>query len=574
MGCGRTGDWSVAEVKTETVGRRAGLVGIWQHPLLWFALVILLLPVLLSLPLSVPIGPMYWDSYLYLDVAQRIALGQIPSVDFIVPVGPLVYYLFAWGLGLFPHAQLLLLVQWSLLVVTVPLMAVVIAQVSQRDRFQAFALLIPFLIFAIFPANIRFYHPFPGLDGFGIYNRHGILLLYVLTTGLIFLKGGRKLAWFCALAMLALFLTKITAFLAGGMIGFLAVLAGRLKWRDVLLAGVIFAVPLVIAQYTTGFVSAYFGSIVELIGLNEGSILSRFLGAGSSKLDVVVPLGLICIMLAWSFVRGGEQQFKFFDRSFWWLAVAIVAGTFYETQNTGSLEYIFVWPILLVIWGRMGSVPRRSQVVFLTIAAFATIPSVMAVTYKTVRAVVVMPTYEQLDAPIVRNMQQVSSRPELVDMAKLLLEHYPEFPEPYASLAEQGHLPSWQYYSELDFQLFWVLSLAKGAEAILAFEEANKIHLQTLMSLDFTSPLPWILDRDATKYITIVADPARTIPQMSAETRAAIEATDAVLRPKCPVTSLRLDTEKIYAEALTNRVEIQIDPCWDLLLRADLAPAQ
>lgn len=557
----------------EGKARPSRVSALLRHPLLWLVLAVALVAGLLSLPLSVAIGPMYWDTYLYIDVAQRISTGQIPSVDFIAPVGPLGYYLFAWGLDLFPNAQLTLLAQWCLIAVTAPLMAVVVNEVSQRNRNLAFALLIPFLIFAICPANVRFYHPFAGVDGFGIYNRHGVILLYVLTTGLVFLKAGRTLAWFCALTMLALFLTKITAFLAGGIICLLAVLAGRLKWSDVLLAGVLFVVPLFLIEFTTGFVSAYIGSIAELVGLNEGGILGRFLGAGSSKLDVVLPLGIICVMLAWSFISGGEQHLKFFDRSVWWLAVGVVAGTFYETQNTGSQEYIFVWPILLMIWGRLSNVPRRTQVIFLTVAAFAVIPSVTAVAYKTIRSVVVMPTYERLDAPIVRNMQMVASRPEIVDMAKILLDHYVDYPEAYAALAAKGHLPSWQYFSELDFQLFWVLSVAQGAEAILAFEDANNIRLETLMSLDFTSPLPWILDRQATKYITIVADPARTIPVMSAQTRASIEATDGILRPKCPAMPLRLDTEKIYAEALTDRVVIALNPCLDLLLRSDLAPA-
>jgi len=553
--------------------RTGGLIGIVRQPLVWLGLALIILVVLLSLPLTIAIGPMYWDTYLYIDAAQRIANGQIPSVDFIAPVGPLAYYLFKWGLSLFPNAQLLLLAQWCLLAVTAPLMALVVADVAKRNVSLAFALLIPFLIFTICPANVKFYHAFPGLDGFGIYNRHGIELLYVLTSGLLFLKQGRKLAWFCALAMLALFLVKITAFIAGGMIGLVAILAGRLKWTDVLLAAVIFAVPLIAIEITTGFVSAYIGSIAELIGINEGGILGRFLGAGSSKLDVVLPLGIIAVTLGWSLLSGSEQHVKFFDRSFWWLAVAIVAGTFYETQNTGSQEYIFVWPVLLVIWGRLMGAPQRSRQLFLALAAFACVPSVSVVLYKTIRSVVVMPTYESLDLPIVRNMERVASRPEIVDMAKLLVDHYIEYPEPYAALAAKGHLPSWQYFSELDFQLFWVLTVARGAEAVLAFEKENNVHLDSLMALDFTSPMPWILNRVPTKHIQIGADPMRTIPEMSEETKAAIEATDGVLRAKCPSMPARTDIETIYKAALTDRVVVPIDACWDLLVRPGILPS-
>jgi hypothetical protein len=146
---------------------------------------------------------MYWDTYLYLDAAQRIWMGQIPSVDFSTPVGPLPYYLFAGGLKLFANAQPLLLAQWCILPVAAPLLALVLARLSSRNVAQAFALLVPFLVFATFPSNVAAYHPLPTLDGFGIYNRHGVIFLYVLTSGLVFLKDGRRMAVLIAAAMLA-----------------------------------------------------------------------------------------------------------------------------------------------------------------------------------------------------------------------------------------------------------------------------------------------------------------------------------------------------------------------------------
>lgn len=57
----------------------------------WLAFTLILLVVLLSFRLNVPIGPMYWDSYIYFDAAQRIRTGQVPNVDFSTPVGPLGY---------------------------------------------------------------------------------------------------------------------------------------------------------------------------------------------------------------------------------------------------------------------------------------------------------------------------------------------------------------------------------------------------------------------------------------------------------------------------------------------------
>jgi hypothetical protein len=214
-------------------------------PLFWLVFALLLLIVLLSLQLNAPIGPMYWDSYIYFDAAQRIKMGQTPNVDFSTPVGPLGYYLFAWGLSLFPKAQPLLLVQWSILIVAAPLMIGVLAEFHPRNRTTGFLILIPFLVFAIFPANTQSFYPYPGLDGFGIYNRHTSLLLYVLMCGLMFMRDSAKLALFCAAAMVALFLMKITGFLAGGLFGLAALLAGRISVRHVLLATAVASAALV-----------------------------------------------------------------------------------------------------------------------------------------------------------------------------------------------------------------------------------------------------------------------------------------------------------------------------------------
>ncbi len=67
---------------------------------------------------------------------------------------------------------------------------------SPHNRTTGFLILVPFLVFAIFPANTQSFYPYPGLDGFGIYNRHTSLLLYVLMCGLLFMRNGTKLALF------------------------------------------------------------------------------------------------------------------------------------------------------------------------------------------------------------------------------------------------------------------------------------------------------------------------------------------------------------------------------------------
>lgn len=531
-------------------------------------LVLALLLVVLALPLVVPIGPMYWDTYIYLDAAQRIDTGQIPSVDFFTPAGPLGYYLFAWGLNVFSYAQPMLLAQWSTLVVAAPLMGLVVAGIDRQNRFTAFALLIPFLIFAISPANAQFETSYPGLDGFGIYNRQANLLLYVLLAGLVFIPNGRKLALFCAATMLCLFLTKITGFLVGGLFGFTALLAGRISMSNVLMAIVAALVVLAGLELNGHMISAYLADIVQLLVLNQAVLLPRFLTVISGKLDVILPAGILVLVLFWLETRGKITPARFFDRGSVWLAITLAGGIFVETQNTGSQEFIFLWPVLLIIWQRIKPLSdNKIKMTVVILTAFIAVPTLSNIGHKVLRAIAVAPTYVQPPVTEMKNMAQVSARADMMERAKLLPQHYEDYSAPYEALAQQGQLPSWRLYSELDFQIYWLISVDKAVKALKKLEAENSIRLKTLMTLDFTDPFPWLLNREATRKIQIGADPFRTVGAMTPETKAAVEATDGILRPKCPMTTSRLALQQIYANALKDRDVIAIDPCWDLLLR-------
>ena len=415
-------------------------------PLFWLGFVLVLLIALLSFRLNAPIGPMYWDSYIYFDAAQRIRMGQIPGVDFSTPVGPLGYYLFAWGHALFPQAQPLLLVQWSILAVAAPLMAWVLAEIRPYNRTTGFLILVPFLVFAIFPANTQSFYPYPGLDGFGIYNRHTSLLLYVLMCGLLFMRNGTKLALFCAAAMLTLLLMKVTGFLAGGLFGLTALLAGRISTRNVLLAAAATAAFLLALELHNGIISGYIRDIATLVTLNEEALLPRFLTVISLKLDVILPTVILVLALFWNEQRQSSEQNRFFDRSSVWLAIGLLGGIILETQNTGSQEFIFLWPILLLIFQRMKAVPEKLKIAFVLLAAFCVIPTFTKVVHRTLRAVAVAPTYVEPSLPELKNLGQVLTRPDFLQRAELFETHYPENNTAYDALAAQGQLPSWQLY--------------------------------------------------------------------------------------------------------------------------------
>lgn len=557
---------------SSTAHKTTAAARILSAPATWLWLAVALLALLLSLPLVVPIGPMYWDTFLYFDAAQRIAVGQIPSVDFSAPVGPLGYYLFAWGLKLFPSAQPLLLAQWSLMLVIAPLMAVVVSEVSRQSRGLAFALLIPALLFAISPANAISYHTLPGMDGFGIYNRQGVILLYVLTCGLLFLPDGRRLAIFCAITALALFTIKVTGFLVGGLLGLAAVLSGRLSLKSTLLAAAIFVIPLACLELTTGMVSAYIRDILQLASLNQGTLLPRFRTVVSNKFDVIIPAAALACLLLWLDIRHRDRSVRLLDSNFVWFCVAMTGGVIYETQNTGSQEFIFIWPVLLMIYHRIAPLERRTRLVFVALAAFCTIPTASAVAAKSLRAVAVMPVYERPDLSRLRNVGQVSARHDILARAELLDEHYASYEAAYEDLARNEQLPSWQYYSEPDNQLQWLISANRMLAALETFETSNGIRLNSIVTLDFTDPFPWILNREPPRHIQIGRDPSRTVSDMTPETRQALEATDGVLKPNCPYTWARRDLQATFAQALEGRKVIALTPCWDLLLRAGLQP--
>ena len=181
----------------------------------------------LELPLRLPLGANAWDTVVYLDAAWRIDLGQVPSIDFFAPVGPLGFYLTAGLKQLFPQAQPMLLVNWALLPVMLPVLALLAGHVARRSRPQALALVLPFLLFAALPINLHSLYPSPGFDGYGFYNRHVALLLYLLIATLLFAqRRGLRIA-LVAVLMLALFLTKVTGAVAGTLLVGYATVSGR-----------------------------------------------------------------------------------------------------------------------------------------------------------------------------------------------------------------------------------------------------------------------------------------------------------------------------------------------------------
>ncbi|WP_156410289.1 hypothetical protein [Bosea sp. Root381] len=549
-------------------------------PLLLLAGAVLLCAVLLTRPLLLPLGPMYWDLTLYLDAANRIESGQTPLIDFITPVGPLGYWLFAWLGDVFPRAQPLLLAQWSLFLVTAPPMALILREADRRSRATAFALLLPYLVFQILPINVEHYSFFPGTDGFGIYNRQVSIVLYVLVSALTVLRDRRALIAVLVWCILALLLIKITGFLAGGVIVAFAMLVGRIDIRASLVAAVLGVVALLVLEIWNGLVSAYVESIVALVAINAGGILQRFLQAGSLHLDIVAAGGALIVTLIWLERRDlfagaravarrpswhGLQQLL--DRDVVWLAVVMAAGLFFETQNTGGQAFIFIWPVLLCIvigWAGSG---RRGAFLVLALVAATAIPPVETVLQRAGRAMLAQTGYMALPHTHLGRLGQVSQNVEVVGRAAKMQVIYAASPDVLNAMAEQKILPSQSLYSELDFQLGWLMAVDAGIGAILAHEAQSGTRFETIMSLNFANPFPALMGRTGVRHIAIGADPFRAVETPDAAAIAAVAAADLVLLPQCPITVANEALRGLYAPALAGRREIALGSCWKGFVR-------
>lgn len=530
---------------------------------------------LLALPITLPIGAFYWDTFVYFDAANRLANGQIPSVDFFAPAGPLGYWLFAWLNDIFSQAQPALLAQYMMLVISAPLLAAVLVDVDRRSRGLAFGLLLPFLAFVALPINATPYSYYPGIDGFGYYNRQCIHLLYVLTAALVFVTNRTVLVTVLIGTMTALFLTKVTGFVSGGLLCAFAVLAGRVSIRDgfVVLAG--FAAILAALEAATGVTSAYITDLVTLAVMNDGVLLQRFLQAASLHFGICASAGLLCLLLLYADRNAIGSQLKaltktaslsraatLFDRGGFWLGVGLFAGLFFETQNTGSQPFVFVWPIILAILVRSNALQGKLRIASLVLVAAATLPLLVSTIHRAARAAVGQVQYVTMDLPHMKTLDQVSQRAEIVDRSATVLDLYKRFPETFEAFAADKVLPSFIFYTEQDVQLTWLRTVSEGVEAIEAYEAAHDVRFDTIFSLNFTNPFPYLMDRQAPKGVPIGADPYRTVPEPSAKVLAELEETDLVLYPKCPVTNAIEELYDFYEPALASRRVIELSACW------------
>ncbi|MBA4221136.1 MAG: hypothetical protein C0458_10445 [Methylobacterium sp.] len=522
----------------------------------------------LVLPIRLPLGPNYWDTDIYLDAAQRIRQGQIPNIDFFTSIGPLGFYLTAGIKALFPQAQPALLANWAIVPLSLPIAALIAWDIDARSRKLALAIVIPFLFLTSLPINLHSLYPSPGFDGFGYYNRHVALLLYLLLAALLFVESRILLTTLVAVLMVALFLVKVTGPVSGAALVGYAVLAGRMRFRDAAIAAGSVIACLGVVELATGLVFAYLEDILDLAMLNSASFLRRFLTLGSIKFNVIAPCLVLIGILAYAARRDRLSPRSLLTSPLGWLSASLFALVLGETQNSGSLEFIGLWPVLILIlkdYHHKSGDQLRPWVLMLVMAV--SLPSAVIFLERGARAVIAAPRYQALEVPDVGPLGRVSLKPELAERAIAQLEHYPKYEEAYQDLARRGLLPSATLFSEIDHQATWLLEVQQGLDAIKRWEASNSRQLNGFFALDFVSPFNHLLGRAAPQHVALGIDTDRTNPKVTREMLEALRDIDAIMRPKCPYEVKRAAIWTQFAQALEGRQLISLAPCWDMYLR-------
>lgn len=562
-------------------GKTARRTRLSLSPLVVLAAAVACAFALMSLPLVVPIGPMYWDVMVYYDAAARIFDGQVPVVDFFTPVGPLGYWLFAAALAVFPDAQPTLIAHWSLLPLTAPLMALVLWETGQRARVTAFALLVPFLIFALLPFNTREFYPFPGSDGFGIYNRQVCQLLYVLTAALIFMRAQALLGIVIAAAMAALFLIKVTGFISGSMLCVFAFAAGRVALGTAIAALAAFLAVLAGLEAWRGVTFDYVADIMTLVAMNSDSLAPRFLQAASHTFGVLLPGGTLMLLLLWqerteiaATLRrvGAERRLApvsaLADRPALWLGTAMAAGVFFETQNTGSQAMILVWPAVLAILlgaGRLTATPSL-LIATLALSAAVAMPPAVNMVERAARTYFGAVKNVALEHRNLKALGLVSMRPDVAERAEIMPRIYARHRDTYRDIVEAGILPSFILYSDFDFQIAHLATIDRAVDSLRALEADRGVRFDTIMAINFVNPFPYLLERSAPKHIAIGADPTRAVPKPGPYVTEAVGAVDIALYPTCPPTTANAALFDIYRPLMPDHRRIRLDDCYDAWL--------
>lgn len=558
------------------------------HPVLVLAALAAVAFALMTLPLKLPLGGNHTDLYFIIDGAYRVSLGQVPHADFFAPSGALPFYLLAGADRLFPQAQPLLAAQLSLLVITLPLMLVVAVDVDRRSRLMALGLALPFAILSLLPINAIEFYPAPGADGIGVYNRQSGFVLYVLMAAMFVMAESWRRNLVLAVALATLFFIKINAFVPAFVLIIFGFVAGLLTFRAAafILAGS--AALILIIGLWTGMLAPYLADIGAMMAHNRGHTLSRIATMLSVKFDVIMTMSALILTLA--VLRAGQlwqlatnvitrpqaervwHLTRLLQLDVVMLCVGLIMAITIEMQNTGSQEFIYIWPLLLSVLMRLkvDGTPRvtRGKPVLMVLFAAAILPTFVIILHRSARMIAVTPTYASLGLPELKGLDRAVTRPQYLAHARAMPQHYGTARPQYTALAAAGQMPSTILWSEIEYQAFYLVNLAEALTAFRQFEQRSGRTFATVYTPDNVDMMPYVLGRTPLRDVTVSLDLGRGFPA-SRQPRlvAAAARADAIFLRRCPVTPYSLALVKLMQPALAGRTMIALTPCWDIAVK-------
>lgn len=214
----------------------------------------------------IPFGRAFWDFLFIWDGAYRIGAGQVPHLDFMMPIGSLTPYLAYAAERLFPGGQPFVGMHALMWLLVLPPLAMLAPRFESGARFGAAAALLALMVLVPFTVDRT---NLSEISYFASYNRFVTGLLFLLGLWYVLPKSRWDAPMLGALVGLLLLL-KVTAAAAAVGVLLAACVLGRARWRPVAFGLAGLAVACAIVDAATGFFSAYGRDILFMVRVNRG----------------------------------------------------------------------------------------------------------------------------------------------------------------------------------------------------------------------------------------------------------------------------------------------------------------
>lgn len=299
----------------------------------------------------IPFGRAFWDFLFILDGAYRIGVGQVPHLDFMVPIGSLTLYLTYWAERLFPGGQPFVGLHALMWLLLLPPMAMLASRFETGARFCAAVALLGLMVLVPFTVDRT---NLSEISYFASYNRFTVGALFLLALWYVLPKSRWDAPMLAYLIGVLLFL-KVTAAAVAVVLLVAACVLRRADWRQAILGLVLLALACAGIEAATGFVSAYWRDILVMVGINQGQgAYALGFAAFRNWAPLVVGAGIVAVALRelWrgrgAAARSPSGLWRMLQTQAFAVDLAVLLGAALaiESQNTGGIGLVAVAAIL------------------------------------------------------------------------------------------------------------------------------------------------------------------------------------------------------------------------------------